>query len=144
MKITWGKPLIEFGISTGAVAPTELTVMPTQQEGTVELTTNIATPSELFGEGHELVARRANKPSYVLVMEVFIDKGDERPIPTVDGIVEDNYYVKLTPEAEGTKGFAFMSSQVDAEELWTSAEGTKVRYTFTALKTEGANLLTVE
>lgn len=144
MKITWGKPLIEFGISTGAVAPTELTVMPTQQEGTVELTTNIATPNELFGEGHELVARRANKPSYVLVMEVFIDKGDERPIPTVDGIVEDNYYVKLTPEAEGTKGFAFMSSQVDAEELWTSAEGTKVRYTFTALKTEGANLLTVE
>lgn len=144
MKITWGKPLIEFGISTGAVVPTELNVMPTQQEGTVELTTNIATPNELFGEGHELVARRANKPSYVLVMEVFIDKGDERPIPTVDGIVEDNYYVKLTPEAEGTKGFAFMSSQVDAEELWTSAEGTKVRYTFTALKTEGANLLTVE
>lgn len=134
MKVTWGKPLIEFGkVGPAGANPETWDAMPTQQEGTVQLTTNAATPKELYGEGHELVARKNDKPSYELVMEVFIEDGDERPIETDDGIVKDNYAVRLTPEDDTLTGFIFENSQVEAEELWSSDEGTKVRYTFTAL-----------
>lgn len=144
MKITWGKPLIEVAkVEALGTEPTVWAKMPTQQEGTVQLTTNQGTPKELFGEGHELVARKSERPTYELVMDIFIDKGDERPIETVDGVVESNYAVKLTPETEGTKGFMFKNSHVQAEELWSSEEGTKVRYTFTALKPAEGNTFTV-
>lgn len=144
MIITWGKPLVEFAKTEALGAePDSWKKMPTQQEGTVQLTTNQGTPKELFGEGHELVARKSEKPTYQLVMDVFIDKGDERPIETEDGVVVDNYAVKLTPEAAESKGFMFKNSQVEAEELWSSDEGTKVRYTFAALKPASGNTFTV-
>ena len=141
MKITWGKPLIEYGeVGPLGAEPTDWLTMPTQQEGTVQLTTNAATPKELFGEGHELVARKSDKPTFVLVMEVFIEDGDERPIATEDGIVVENYAVRLLPEDDTLTGFIFDNSQVEAEELWSSDEGTKVRYTFTALKPATGNM----
>lgn len=144
MKITWGKPKIEFAKTVAeGTEPESFTEMPTQQEGTVILSTTVATPDELFGEGHELVARRAKRPSYVLVMDVFIAEGDVRPIEANEGVVEDNYVVKLTPEDSTQEGFMFKSAQVDAEETWSSAEGTKVRYTFTALKPEVGSTFTV-
>lgn len=144
MKITWGKPKIEFAKTVAeGTEPTSFETMPTQQEGTVVLSTTVATPDELFGEGHELVARRAKRPTYVLVMDVFIEAGGERPIEAVDGVIADNYAVKLTPEDDTLDGFIFKSSQVDAEETWSSAEGTKVRYTFTAMKPTVGNIFTV-
>lgn len=144
MKITWGKPTIEFAKTvTGGTEPASFETMPTQQEGTVVLSTTVPTADELFGEGHELVARRAKRPTYVLVMNVFIEAGDVRPIETDEGIISDNYAVKLTPEDDTLDGFIFKSSQVDAEETWSSAEGTIIRYTFTALKPELGNIFTV-
>lgn len=138
MKITWGKPLVEFGKVVDGAEPAVFTKMPIQKEDTVTLTTTKATAQELFGEGHELVARKNKKSTYVLDMEVFIDSGDERPIVDEDGVVADNYHVRLLPEDDTLTGFQFKNSQVEVEELWSSAEGTKVRYTFTALKpTEG-------
>lgn len=144
MIITWGKPKIEFAKTVKeGTEPAVYIEMPTQEEGSVQLTTNPATAQELFGEGHELVARKELKPTYVLTMDVFIDKGEERPIETVDGVIEDNYAVKLTPESEGAKGFIFKNSQVSAEELWSSAKGTVVRYTFTAMKPKSGNMFTI-
>ena len=143
MIITWGKPKIEYAKTVEeGTEPTVYKEMPTQEEDSVQLTTNPATAKELFGEGHELVARQELKPTYVLTMDVFIDKGDDRPIETVDGVIDDTYAVKLTPEAAGGKGFLFKSSQVSAEELWSSAKGSVVRYTFTALKPKAGNTFT--
>lgn len=143
MKITWGKPKIEFAKTVEAgTEPTTWKVMPTQEEDSVQLTTSPSTPAELFGEGHELVARKELKPSYTLVMDVFIADGEERPIETEDGIVQDNYAVKLTPETETLKGFMFKNSQVSAEEQWSSAKGSIVRYTFTALKPTAGGMFT--
>lgn len=144
MIITWGKPKIEFAkVIPAGTQPTTFTLMPIQEENSVILSTNQATPAELWGEGHELVARKEMKPTYILTMDVFIANGEERPIPLVEGIVEDNYAVKLTPEGTGKKGFLFKNSQVSAEESWSSAKGSMVRYTFTALKPTTGLMFTI-
>lgn len=52
--ITWGKPLVEFGL-TGAndEAPSSFKAMPTAEENTVLLTTVKGSAQELYGEGHD-------------------------------------------------------------------------------------------
>ena len=88
--ITWGKPLIEFGL-TGAedAAPSSFKTMPTAEENTVLLTTVKGSAQELYGEGHELVARKMQKSYKQLAMSVFIPSGTEDPIPEEDGVVKD-------------------------------------------------------
>ena len=68
MKITWGKPTVEFAKIVNGETPTSFTTMPTQKEDTVQLTTTKGTANELFGEGHELVARKQQKNTYLCEM----------------------------------------------------------------------------
>ena len=130
MTIAWGKPKIEFAISDGT-EPANWSLMPTQEEGSVQLTSERAQAFELRGENGQIIARKGGKVTYSLSMDVFIASGDTYPIPTNDGIVEDYYAVKLTPENENTTGYKFLSTQVEAEETWSSERGTMVKYTFT-------------
>lgn len=141
MDITWGKPKCEFGKhGTGGAAPTTWTTMPIQKEDTVQLITEKGETKELWGEGHELVASKATKSSYSVEMEVFIDKGETRPIVDVDGVVDGIYAFRLTPEDSTLTGFQFKSCTVEVEELWSSAEGSKVKYTFKSIKPATGNM----
>lgn len=140
MKITWGKPKVEFGKIVDGATPSSFTTMPTQKEDTVQLTTTKGTANELFGEGHELVARKQRKNTYLCEMEVFIDKGETSPIQDNDGVVDDYYHLRVTPEDETLWGFEFPKASVEVEELWSSAEGTKIKYTFVAVKPESGTM----
>lgn len=94
--ITWGKPLVEFGL-TGEedAAPSSFKTMPTAEENTVLLTTVKGSANELYGEGHELVARKMQKSYKQLAMSVFIPSGTEEPIPDEDGVVKMNMQYAL-------------------------------------------------
>ena len=52
--ITWGKPLVEFGL-TGAedAAPSNFKTMTHSRRNTVLLTTVKGSAQELYGEGHD-------------------------------------------------------------------------------------------
>lgn len=134
-KITWGKPLIEYGL-TGALdaAPASFTAMPTAEEDSAQLTTVKGTAKELFGEGHELVARKSQKSYKQFTASFFIPSGTDVPIDDVDGVIDDEYCVRLTPENDTLEGFIMRKCHVEVEETWSSAKGKILKYTFTSLK----------
>ncbi|MFR7466652.1 MAG: hypothetical protein ACLUVG_20830 [Phocaeicola vulgatus] len=63
--------------------------MPTAEENTVLLTTVKGSANELYGEGHELVARKMQKSYKQLTRSVFIPSGTDDPIPEEDGVIKD-------------------------------------------------------
>lgn len=141
-KITWGKPLIEFG-KTGVedAAPTTFTPMPVIEENTALLTTVKGSAQELYGEGHELVARKMQKSYKQLAMSVFIPSGVSDPIPDDDGVINDEYAVRLTPEDETLEGFIMRKCSVEVEEEWSSAKGKQLKYIFSSLKPKTGKMI---
>ena len=134
-KITWGKPLVEFGL-TGVddAAPASFTAMPVIEENTALLTTVKGSPNELWGEGHELVARKAQKSYKQFAMSVFIPSGTTDPISDDDGVISSEYAVRLTPEDDTLQGFIMRKCSVEVEEEWSSAKGKMLKYVFSSLK----------
>lgn len=141
-KITWGKPLVEFG-KTGAndEASAQFTAMPTAEENTVLLTTVKGSAQELYGEGHELVARKMQKSYKQLAMSIFVPSGTDDPIPEEDGVIADEYSVRLTPEDPTLEGFIMCKCAVEVEEEWSSAKGKQLKYIFTSLKPKTGKML---
>lgn len=140
--ITWGKPLVEYG-KTGAndAAPTEFKQMPVIEENTALLTTVKGSADELYGEGHELVARKMKKSYKQFAMSVFIPSGVDDPIPDDDGVINDDYCVRMTPEDETLEGFIMRKCSVEVEEEWSSAKGRQLKYIFSSLKPETGQMI---
>ena len=51
-----------------------------------------------------------------------------------DGVIVDNYAVRLTPEDEACEGFLIENATVSVTESWSSADGKLWKYTFDAKK----------
>lgn len=140
--ITWGKPLVEFGLTgDDDAAPSSFKKMPTAEENTVLLTTVKGNVNELFGEGHELVARKSQKSYKQLAMSIFIPSGTEDPIPEEDGVIKDEYAVRLTPEDDRLEGFIMRKCSVEVEEEWSSAKGKMLKYIFSSLKPKTGKMI---
>lgn len=134
--LAWGKPKIEVAPFVNGALPATPTwsELPTVKENTAKLTTSKGSKQPAVGEGGEVIDIRYSKNSYSFECEVFVKKGDTRPIEDSDGLVENNYAVRLTPEDEDAEGFLFDKSIVTVEESWSSADGKLLKYTFDALK----------
>lgn len=141
--LSWGKPTVEFTKSTdGAPASSATwTKFPEIKENTAKLTPTKGTKTEATAEGGDLVDARYSKNKYTFECEVFVKKGDTRPIEDEDGVVAENYAVRLTPEDEATEGFILENSSVSAEESWSSADGKMLKYTFDGLKPKTGKIL---
>ena len=117
------------------------TTNPLPEENTVLLTTVKGSAQELYGEGHELVARKMQKSYKQLAMSVFIPSGTEDPIPEEDGVVKDEYAVRLTPEDDTLDGFIMRKCSVEVEEEWSSAKGKMLKYIFSSLKPKTGKMI---
>ncbi|MDR0385395.1 MAG: hypothetical protein LBH60_04900 [Prevotellaceae bacterium] len=134
--LSWGKPKVEVIPSVNG-EPSKggtWTEFPTIKENTAKLTPTKGNKSEAIGEGGELVDARYSKNKYVFECEVFVKKGDTRSIEDDDGLVVEDYAVRLTPEDTETEGFLIESSTVSVEERWSSEEGKMLKYTFDSKK----------
>lgn len=139
--LSWGKPTVEFTESVGG-APTEgatWTPMPEIVEDTATLETTEGELIEATQEGGAVVDSRRKANKYKFSVELFVKKGDKKPIDDVDGVIAKNYAVRVTPEDPECEGFLFDNSNVSVVETWTSANGKRWRYTFDAIRPkEGA------
>lgn len=90
--LSWGKPNVEFTKSTdGAPASSaEWKKFPEIKENTAKLTPTKGTKTEATAEGGDLVDARYSKNKYAFECEVFVKKGDTRPIEDEDGVVAEN------------------------------------------------------
>lgn len=136
--LSWGKPTVEFTKSVNGAPATEpsasWTAFPEIKEDTAKLTTTEGTKKEATEEGGDVVDTRRGKNKYVFELEIFVKKGDEKPIEDEDGVIVDNYAVRLTPEDEECEGFLIENATVSVTESWSSADGKLWKYTFDAKK----------
>lgn len=141
--LSWGGPIVEFfklvagKITAGAV----WSKMPEIKQGTAQLTTEAGEKTEAIDEFGNVVDTRTAKSKYTFECQIFVKKGDTRPIEDKDGVIVDNYAVRITPEDPETEGFIMENTSVSVEETWSSADGKLLKYTFAGLKPETGNIL---
>lgn len=141
--LSWGKPTVEFTESKDGAPGSSATwtKLPEIKENTAKLTPTKGNKQEAVAEGGDLVDTRYSKNKYLFECEVFVKKGDTRPIEDNDGVVSENYAVRLTPEDESNEGFILENTSVSVEESWSSADGKILKYTFDGLKPKTGNVL---
>lgn len=136
--LSWGKPKVEFAKTDTAtgLGPTtsSWTTFGEIKEDSASLDVTEGELIEATEEGGGVVDARRKANKYVFVLELFVKKGDKRPIPDTNGIIADNYAVRLTPEDAECEGFLLDKTNVTVSERWTAAEGKILRYTFDAIK----------
>lgn len=135
--IPWGRPKLEFGVSDGSNVAS-WTEMPNPQEDSAQLTTTKGTKQTAKGEGGETVDVRYNANEYSFEFKIFVKKGEAtRPIEDSDGVVAQNYGIRLTPEDPTLEGWIMPYCNVSVSQEWASANGTLITYTFEGLKPVG-------
>lgn len=140
--LSWGKPTVEVGtLGANGTAPETWTALPEIVQGTAQLTTEQGNKTEAIAEGGDIVDVRFDKSKYTFELELFVKKGDEKPIVDEDGIILSNYAVRLTPEDPTTEGFVMDKTNVACTETWTSADGKRWKYTFNGLKPATGKIL---
>jgi len=132
--LSWGQPKVEIGkLTSGDGAPSIWEELPEIVKDTAKLNTEQGNKTEAIAEGGGIVDVRFDKSKYTFELELFVKKGDTKPIEDEDGIVLDNYAVRLTPEDPETDGFIMDKVNVGCVETWTSADGKRWKYTFNGL-----------
>lgn len=139
--LSWGKPKLEIAPSTGGAPGTVFTALPTPKEDSSQLTTTKGDKVEAKEEGGAVVDAKYKANSYEFVCDLFVKKGETRPIVDVDGIISNDYTLRLTPEDDTTEGWIMDVATVSVEDSWTSADGGTIRYTFTAKKPATGKML---
>ncbi|MCQ2348976.1 MAG: hypothetical protein MJZ98_00685 [Paludibacteraceae bacterium] len=134
--LSWGKPTIQVKkYVNGVLDPSEndWITLSTPVQGTTNLDTADGDTVQALEEGGGVVDSYTNKSQFTLSMELFVKKNETKPIDDNDGVVLDNYAVRLVPEDAENNGYLFKKCAVTARETWTSADGGRWVYTFTAL-----------
>ena len=141
--LSWGKPKVEVVAHVAGVIPAAPVwiVFPVIVEKTATLATEKGAKSEALGEGGEVIDTRYQKNKYSFSAELFVKKGDSKPIPDSDGLITTNYAVRLTPEDDTLEGWLMEAAAVSVEETWSSEAGKKWKYTFDGVKPATGNIL---
>ncbi len=142
--LSWGTPTIEYVKLEEGEMPSSPSWTPITlkiKEGTTQLITNKGTKREAIAEGGDIVDIRYTKNTYTLDFELYLAKGTSLPIAHEDGVINDEYAVRLTPEDASIPGFMFNKARVSVEHSWTSEDGELVKYSFDALKPTAGNML---
>lgn len=139
--LSWGKPKLEIAPSTAGAPGTVFTALPTPKEDTTQLTTTKGDKVEAKEEGGAVVDAKYKASSYELVFDLFVKKGDTRPIADVDGVISGDYTIRLTPEDDATEGFIIDVATLSVEESWTAADGKILKYTASAKKPASGAML---
>ncbi|MBQ3679818.1 MAG: hypothetical protein IJP79_07240 [Paludibacteraceae bacterium] len=142
--ISWGKPTIEIAICDRATSnlpqdPVWIKI-DTPVDGTSQLETADGDKTEAIEEGGAVVDTYTKKSKYTFSFELFQKKGATKPIQDSDGVIMDNYAIRLTPEDSTCTGFIFKKASVSSQTTWNSADGGRWKYTFDALQPASGNL----
>lgn len=134
--LSWGKPKIEIAPFVNGVLPATptWTVVTTPKEGTAKLTPTKGAKKEAKLEGGEFKDVKYAKNTFIFEFEIQLGRGETKPIEDEDGVVTNNYAVRLTPEDDTLQGYLMDKTAVTVEESWTSEDGSLVKYTFDVLK----------
>ena len=130
--VGWGKPKIE--VKKLGEAPGEWQAFATPVEGTTQLTTTQGDKMEAKIEGGENEAVKYKKNTYQLVFDVRQVPERTDPIIDSDGVVADEYSVRITPENATAIGALIDRASVNVQKKFDAENGLVKTYTFDVLK----------
>lgn len=137
MILKWGKPLLEIIKLVDGEIPSsspQWTALDNPKADTTTLETTEGDVVEANGEGGELVDAYIKASSYQLSFQLFAKRDAEKPIEDEDGVILDEYAIRLTPEDDTLPGFMLPKCRVSVVDSYTAADGELWQYTFRALK----------
>lgn len=143
MVLSWGKPLLEIApYVNGALPATPTwTALPESAEDSTKLTPTKGTKTQAKAEGGKVIDTRYSETEYMAETELFVKRGDDKPIEDVNGVVLNNYALRLTPEDNTLEGWILEKTSVSVEETWNSKDGKRWKYTFDGLAPANGNTL---
>jgi hypothetical protein len=140
-KLKWGKMKVEIApiASTGTIGTYAEVFTPVQ--GSFALNVEEGDKLEAFIEGGERIAVRSSANKYSFEFQVYITDALPKPIADVDGVITDEYAIRVVPENSSLTGFLMERAAVSVTETFTSGEGHRATYAFEALKPETGAML---
>lgn len=132
--LSWGKPKVEFAITPASGDPKDWEEMPEIKEDSAALDVTEGELIEATEEGGAVVDSRRKANKYKFSFDIYLKKGKTKPITDVNGVINENFAVRLTPQDPACEGFIMRKTNVTVSERWTAAEGMLVRYTFDGIK----------
>lgn len=133
--ISWGRPKIEVK----KVGESEWKVFATPVEDSTQLETTQGDKLEAKIEGGENEAVRYKSNTYQLTFQVRQALERTDPIVDVDGVVAEEYAVRVTPENASAIGVLIDRAAVNVQTSYNAADGLSKTYTFDVLKPEAGN-----
>jgi hypothetical protein len=131
-KLKWGRMTIEIAPITAGTIGTYVAVN-TPVQGSFAYNVEEGNKLEAFVEGGERIDTRRDANKYGFSFQVHLGEGFLKPIADVDGIISDDYAIRVTPENPRLSGFLMERAAVSVTESFTSEEGHRATYTFDAL-----------
>lgn len=132
--LSWGKPKIEISKLDASGNPISWIELDTPVENTSKLVPQKGAKKEAKLEGGSYADIKYLSNNYGFECELYNRKGKSKPIVDFDGVISDNYAMRLTPEDSKMPGFTLPKCVVSLEPTWDAESGEKWKYTFEALQ----------
>lgn len=105
----------------------------TPKEGTTSMETAEGDKTEYIEEGGGLVDSYQKTAKYTLSFELFPKKNVTKPIEDRNGVILDNYAIKVIPEDHTCYAFILWRCSVSCVETYNVTDGLMWKYTFSGL-----------
>lgn len=108
----------------------------TPKDGTTSLETSEGDTTEYLQEGGGKVDVEKKECGYTFVFDLFVKKGFKKPIEDKNGVIVDNYAVRLAPKDPECHGMLMYKAQVSCISSFSVADGMICQYKFEGLQTD--------
>ena len=106
------------------------------KDGTTSLETSEGDTTEYLQEGGGKVDVEKKECGYTFVFDLFVKKGFKKPIVDKNGVVVDNYALRLSPKDKECYGLIIYKAQVACISSYSVADGMICQYKFEGLQTD--------
>ncbi len=137
LPLSWGACKGYARKYNGTAKGTEWIKFETIVEGSTNLDVTEGDKTEATIEGGEVEAVRRAKNKYAIVFEERVGNGHVNKLDAVDGVVDGTFEFVIVPtESTGAAAIYLPKCNASVLESYTSEEGIKEQYTFSALKND--------
>lgn len=131
-----GQPKIEIAKLDKNDNIGEWIVIDVPKDGTTTLETSEGDRTEYLQEGGGKVDVDIKESGYTLTFDLFVKKNFVKPIASKNGVIIDNYAVRVTPKDPEAKGIIIYKAMVSCLDSYSVADGLIAQYKFDALQTD--------
>lgn len=134
--LSTGKPKIEIAKLDKFDNIGEWVEIDVPKDGTTTLETAEGDSTEYLQEGGGKVDVDRKESNYTLTFDLFVKKGFIKPITDKNGVITDNYAVRLQPADPEAYGLIIYKCQVSCITSYSVADGMICQYKFEGLQTD--------